>query len=106
MEELIVYQTELKEANSGDCDTNMIWDEKCPAPRWFVFFSPSSVEGMLLRVPSSSDMWQNVRIGSIGKTTAAALANTGFKVHAIASNPTPEDLMAAICDYENKNAPP
>jgi uroporphyrinogen-III synthase len=43
---------------------------------------------------------RKVNVGSIGKTTADALINMGFTVHATAAAPSPNHLVDAICSYD------
>jgi uroporphyrinogen-III synthase len=85
-EELVVYETYVRDA--------LVWpyDEHC-RPNWIVFFSPSGIdaaEGNPLFAGS------DIRTAAIGSTTAAALRDRGWSVHAVAEHPTPDALYKAL----------
>lgn len=61
---------------------------------WLVFFSPSGLEA----VEASGIDPHAYRLAAIGSTTAEALEDAGYPVSAIAADPTPEALAAAIRD--------
>jgi uroporphyrinogen-III synthase len=62
-------------------------------PDWLVFFSPSGVETAdVLAGPS----WNRIRKAAIGPTTADALRAAGFAPDAVAADPTPDALVAAL----------
>jgi uroporphyrinogen-III synthase len=65
--------------------------EPSPVPDWLALFSPSGIEAI--------SSWQSVsrtRIAAIGKTTAAALAEAGFRVDAVSEEPSPTALRDAV----------
>ncbi|RMH67105.1 MAG: uroporphyrinogen-III synthase, partial [Bacteroidetes bacterium] len=59
---------------------------------WLVFFSPSGVEAVHPGEVRASG-W---RVAAIGPTTASALAEAGIRASAVAAEPTPEALLAAL----------
>jgi uroporphyrinogen-III synthase len=62
-------------------------------PDWIVCFSPSGVEAMrALARPS----WNRIFYAAIGPTTADALRAAGIAPRAVAAEPTPEALAAAL----------
>ncbi len=63
------------------------------APQWAVFFSPSGIEAA--RQATGID-WRAVRTAAIGPTTAGALEEAGWTAEAVAAQPTPEALAAAL----------
>ncbi len=84
-EELVVYRT-LPEAGAlGGLAA-------CP-PDWVAFFSPSGVEAALA---APGFPWNRVSRAAIGPTTAAALRAAGHPAAAVAAEPTPDALAAAV----------
>ena len=83
-DELCVYETHLRDP----LDLTAV-----PAPRWAVFFSPSGVEA----AQSATGIdWAGVRKAAIGETTAGALAAQGWRPDAVAAEPSPEAIVAAV----------
>lgn len=81
LDERCVYETHLRD------------DLRLPDDaRWLVFFSPSGVEAVRR---ASVDLGE-VRCAALGPTTAGALREAGWPVAAVASEPTPEALVAAV----------
>jgi uroporphyrinogen-III synthase len=80
-DELTVYETSLIGNLRMDGD-----------PAWFAFFSPSGVEA----AERSRLLDAERRLAAIGETTAEALSGSGRVVEAVASQPTPEALVAAV----------
>jgi uroporphyrinogen-III synthase len=81
--ELCVYETHLRT------------DLELPPPAsiaWMVFYSPSGVEAMQQIGYDAS----SIRKAAIGPTTAEALEEAVWQVDAIAQEPTPGALVAAI----------
>jgi uroporphyrinogen-III synthase len=62
-------------------------------PDWIVFFSPSGYEAV--RQAHRANLG-GARIAAIGATTAAALRSDGWEVAAVAMEPSPAGLRAAI----------
>ena len=83
VKEVTVYETEVNSLDvSGLSKTD-----------WLVFFSPSGVDSI-----AEVDDLAEFKIAAIGETTAFALEERGIAVHAVAEEPTPEGLLAAIRD--------
>ena len=59
---------------------------------WLVFFSPSGLEA----VQQAEVIPSPYRIAAIGPTTAGALRDEGLSVTAVAEQPSPDGLVAAI----------
>lgn len=59
-----------------------------PDPDWIVFFSPSGLDSSI--DPSGA------RLAAIGSTTAAALQDAGYKVDAVAHEPSPAGVVTAL----------
>ena len=84
LDELCVYKTLVRE----EVDLR-----GQPQPDWVVFFSPSGLEAIegnenfALHLP---------RIAAIGPTTAAELREAGYNVDAVADEPSPQGVAAAI----------
>lgn len=83
-EELEVYDTLLRD----DLDLAQI-----QVPDWVVFFSPSGVASVQSQWPAA---WKGVQKAAIGSTTADAITKAGWRVDAIAANPDPQSLLAAV----------
>lgn len=84
LEELCVYHTSV----IPNLDLSEI-----ERPDWIVLFSPSGVEA--LSTASDFDPTK-VRIATIGDTTAAAVADIGWQIDAVAEHPSAESIVAAI----------
>lgn len=83
-EELVVYETVLRS------DLNL------PSPAegdWLVFFSPSGTQAVNSYAP---EQMQGYRLAAIGPTTADALRDLGLVPQAVASEPSPAALVAAV----------
>jgi uroporphyrinogen-III synthase len=63
-------------------------------PQWWAFFSPSGVNAVFDSIPLPTN--DRVKIAAIGNTTADALLKLGVSVHAVASKPTPAELLKCI----------
>jgi uroporphyrinogen-III synthase len=88
-EELVVYETVLR--------TDLDVPPAQPGD-WLAFFSPSGIEAVMqYGVTAEADF----RIAAIGPTTAHALRDRGWTVHAVADTPSPEALGTAIRDASN-----
>lgn len=85
LEEVCVYRTVLKDTLDLD---------SLPSPDWVVFFSPSGIEA----VTNADVDLSRPRIAAIGTTTASALEAYGHRVDAIAQEPSPGGVAAAILD--------
>ncbi len=83
-EEETVYETHTR------ADLNF---SEMEAPAWLAFFSPSGVEAVQKARGLSMDTVKKV---AIGPTTAAALAQVGWRADAVAGAPAPEALAGAI----------
>lgn len=68
-------------------------------PSWVVCFSPSGLEAVsfLLHGP-----WSKSRRAAIGQTTAVALHDTGIPPDAVAEEPDPESVAAALMQADGK----
>ncbi|KAI9217957.1 tetrapyrrole biosynthesis, uroporphyrinogen III synthase [Blastocladiella britannica] len=66
---------------------------------WWVFFSPSGASIVANAFPDGPP--PNVRIASIGETTAAQLRSLARTVHAVAARPTADALAEAIASADN-----
>lgn len=64
-------------------------------PDWLAFFSPSGVEAQ-----ARSGFPARAKIAAIGETTAGALRRAGVSVDAVAIDPSPDSLYAAITNAE------
>lgn len=90
-DELVVYEThtrkylDLPRAGGGT---------------WLAFFSPSGLEAVQ-EAPSVDP--ERYRIAAIGPTTGGALEEAGLSVEAVATEPSPKGLVAAITDTEVSN---
>ncbi|KAJ3196335.1 hypothetical protein HK101_009251 [Irineochytrium annulatum] len=94
IEELVVYETAESPTFRHELECTVV-NGNAPPPDWIVFFSPS---GFDIVVPLVKDMgwWVDVKVASIGKTTARHITNHGGRVHAQAESPNPEKLLIAI----------
>jgi uroporphyrinogen-III synthase len=82
VEELVVYRTDIAPPERPPDDA-----------KWAVFFSPSGVEAAL----ASPDFpWNSLRTAAIGPATAEALHLSNHPPSAVASEPSPEGLVAAL----------
>ena len=70
-------------------------------PIWIVFFSPSGLEAV---TRSGGIPFDRYRCAAIGPTTAEALREAGRTVAAVAEEPTPEALLAAIASAPDQTA--
>lgn len=87
-EEVIVYETHTRDTLN------------LPPPRgttWLAFFSPSGLEAVQ-QAPSVDP--ERYRIAAIGPTTKGTLEEAGLSVEAVATEPSPEGLVAAITAAE------
>lgn len=84
VEEIEVYVSRLR--------PNLDWPTD-KRPDWIVFFSPSGYEAV--RQAPNTNM-TGVRVAAIGPTTAEALRAGGLDVSAVADEPSPRALSAAI----------
>ncbi len=84
-EELVVYETHTRS------DLDLL--PKAEGTPWLVFFSPSGLDAV--NQTESADV-QNYRLAAIGPTTAEALEAEGHVVEAVAEEPSPEGLVAAL----------
>ena len=66
--------------------------ENIPDANWYIFFSPSGVEVMTMHF----DFLKTKKIAAIGTTTAKALVEHGFIVHAVAAKPNSGCLLESI----------
>jgi uroporphyrinogen-III synthase len=82
-EELIVYHTRERVPD---------WSA-CSSLDWVVFFSPLGVEAAM---PVSETVWKGAQTAAIGPTTAVALRDAGRPAAAVAEQPTPAALVAAL----------
>lgn len=82
-QEICVYETHLR--------TDLALDT-LPALDWLAFFSPSGVEA----VQQSNFDASTVHKAAIGPTTTQAIEAAGWTVDALAQQPAPEALAAAI----------
>lgn len=64
-----------------------------PKPDWLVFFSPSGIEAAQRGFGFGM---ADVRIAAIGTTTGSALESAGYRVDAVAAEPSPAGVAAAI----------
>lgn len=85
-EELVVYRT------LGDAE-GLIDAVARQRPDWLVFFSPSGVQAV---ASIAGPSWNRIFRAAIGPTTADALRAAGFAPAAVAADPTPEALAAAL----------
>jgi uroporphyrinogen-III synthase len=84
LEEQTVYETQTRNALDLPSPTG---------ETWLVFFSPSGLEAV--QQATSVDP-RNYRVAAIGPTTAGALEDAGLVVDAVAAEPGPDELVAAI----------
>jgi len=83
-DELVVYETHAR------TDLDVPVSEKTS---WLVFFSPSGLQA----VTRAEDVdVQAHRLAAIGPTTAEALESEGHVVEAVADEPSPDGLVAAL----------
>jgi uroporphyrinogen-III synthase len=82
VEELVVYQTDIAPPEPPPDDAE-----------WAVFFSPSGVEAV---VASPDFPWNSLRTAAIGPATADALRISKHPPSAVASEPSPDGLVAAL----------
>jgi len=82
VDEVVVYETMLEAPQL-----------QMPEPEWCVFFSPS---GVLAADLAADYPWNRAKMAAIGPTTAAALRIRGIPCDAVASDPTPSALAAAL----------
>lgn len=93
-DELVVYESRPRR------------DLALPASRppsgspWLVFFSPSGLEAIEQAPSVDPDHLRDYRIAAIGPTTAGALERAGWSVAAVASEPSPDGLVEALCAAE------
>lgn len=121
MEELVVYRSELRSSldwtppepasdasrgpkapeRSKRSDDSHRRDTSAPreGPIWIVFFSPSGLEAV---TRSGGIPFEHYRLAAIGPTTAEALREDGRTVLAVAEEPTPEALCAAIASAPDR----
>ncbi|WP_263786262.1 uroporphyrinogen-III synthase [Salinibacter grassmerensis] len=83
-DELVVYETHPR------TDLNVPGPEQTP---WLVFFSPSGLEAV---THAEGVDVQDHRLAAIGPTTAGALKAEGHVVEAVADEPSPDGLVAAL----------
>lgn len=86
-DELIVYETHTRD------------DLTMPPPddgTWLVFFSPSGIEAVEKSGWGNGNGLPGYRIAAIGPTTGGELEAAGYSVEAIASEPSPKGVVAAI----------
>lgn len=69
------------------------------APNWVAFFSPS---GVAVAESSPGFPWAQARLAAIGWTTAEALREAGHPPAAVAAEPTPQSLVAAVLGLEDR----
>jgi len=67
-------------------------------PSYAVFFSPSGVNFTEEVLLAPSEVWNNVKLVAIGKTTAEAMRSKGWKVTAVADQPKPQALAQCIVE--------
>ena len=91
VEELRVYETAVRE-DLGDCLQLAVQDSK---PCWVVFFSPSAVCEAVKALRKTTS-WSALRFAAIGNTTRASMEDEGLCVAAVATKPTPSDLVREI----------
>jgi len=91
VEELMVYETAVRE-DLRDC---LRLAEKACKPCWVVFFSPSAVREAV-RALRDTASWPALRFAAIGQTTKVAMEGEGLRVEAVATKPTPTDLVREI----------
>ncbi len=84
VEELCVYESRSRSPLEWPADRK---------PEWVVFFSPSGYEAVS---EISSELLRHVRIAAIGPVTAETLRGNGLDVAAVAGEPSPGALAAAI----------
>lgn len=85
LQELVVYETRSLD----------ICTPKSEQEQWWVFFSPSGVSSVFAALVARS--WPtNVKIASIGRTTAESLQLHGASVSAVAPKPQAKELLASI----------
>ncbi len=83
-DELVVYETHTR------TDLDVSRPEKTS---WLVFFSPSGLEAV---TQAERAAVHGHRLAAIGPTTAQALEADGHSVAAVAEEPSPEGLVAAL----------
>lgn len=86
-DELVVYHTTLAPPAGMPAEAD-----------WAVFFSPSGVEAAR---GAPTFPWNSVRRAAIGPTTAAALERAGHPPAAVAAEPSPRGLLAALRSAPN-----
>jgi uroporphyrinogen-III synthase len=78
---------------------------------WIVFFAPSAAAFVMPTLtkffdlePTGSNGSTRSHVAAIGQTTAAFLHdNLNIRVNVIPPKPTPEDIVAAIVQYDGRN---
>lgn len=73
-----------------------------PASLWLAFFSPSSAAFALEHLHPKVVSSPSTRVFAIGETTAAWLTSKGITVHAMADQPTPDGMVRALREAEDK----
>ena len=102
-DELTVYETRtnsrLREQWQRLADT-------AEANTWVCYFSPSGVAGVRQCVEEAANdggaggvrraRWLGLRVAALGQTSATAVQQAGWTLHAIAESPSPTKLLVAI----------
>ncbi|KAF5352988.1 hypothetical protein D9758_007965 [Tetrapyrgos nigripes] len=100
---LQVYETRGSSAFKDDLKATVdSWPHGREEGWWTVFFAPSSSSFVLPFLQSDPRVWERRKVAAIGKTTDTHLREElGLAVHAVAKNPSPEGLIAALQSAEN-----
>ncbi|RHZ88461.1 hypothetical protein Glove_22g96 [Diversispora epigaea] len=96
LDELLVYETKQRKDFLIELDKIIKEHKKI---NWVVFFSPSGVDVALDNL-QKLEIWNEIKVATIGKTTGNYLATKGIKIHVISPKPEPETLVQNIDNYE------
>ena len=102
-DELTVYETRT---NSRLYSEWQQLADRTEADGWVCYFSPSGVSGVRRCVEQAASegevgeerrvRWLGLRVAALGQTSARAVREAGWTVHAVAESPSPTQLLAAI----------
>ncbi|CAG8517710.1 2611_t:CDS:2 [Diversispora eburnea] len=96
LDELLVYETKQREDFLIELDKIIKEHKKI---NWVIFFSPSGVDVALNNL-QKLEIWNEIKVATIGKTTGNYLVTKGIKIHVISPKPEPEILVQSIDNYE------